>query len=171
MVKQCKHCSIGFVDGSRSKTRQFCSKECKNKSWYLFNREHAIARCLAYEAANKGIIKERKRKYVKNRRLANINFRVASNLRSRISMAVMNNFKHSTLSEYLGCSISELKIYLESKFKPNMTWENYGEWEIDHIYPLAKADLTDRETFMRVCHHSNLQPLWKSENRSKKDRI
>ena len=52
-----------------------------------------------------------------------------------------------------------------------MTWDNYGEWEIDHVYPLAKADLTNAEEFMRVCHYSNLQPLWKPENRAKKDKI
>ena len=56
-----------------------------------------------------------------------------------------------------------------------MTWENWGnkkgEWSIDHKYPLSKVDLTDREQLLRVCHYTNLQPLWASENIMKGNKI
>jgi endogenous inhibitor of DNA gyrase (YacG/DUF329 family) len=171
MNKKCNHCNIEFLDKSRSKTATFCSKECKNKNWYLLNKEHAIASSNNYVSQNKEQVKATKRKYVKNRKLTDINFRLASNLRSRISRAMVNNFKHSSLSEYLGCTIQELKNQLEFKFQPGMTWDNYGEWEIDHIYPLAKSDLTDPNMFAKVCHYTNLQPLWSLENKIKKDSV
>jgi hypothetical protein len=61
-------------------------------------------------------------------------------------------------SELLGCSLERLKAHLESLFQPGMTWENYGQWQIDHVYPLSKSkSLEHLETLF---HYSNLQPLW-----------
>jgi hypothetical protein len=60
-----------------------------------------------------------------------------------------------------------LKAYLEAKFKPGMSWDNYGEWHIDHIIPLNDFELTIREQFLDAVHYTNLQPLWKAENLSK----
>ena len=50
-------------------------------------------------------------------------------------------------------------------------WENYGEWHIDHKYPLSKVDLTDREQLLRVCHYTNLQPSWAIDNRKKGNKV
>src|ERR1035437_7882530 len=100
MKRNCEHCNKEFVDQSRSRTRLFCSKDCKDKNWYVCNREHAIATSHAYEAQNKEQIKATKREYVKNRRATDINFRIACNLRARVSRAMANNFKESSLSEY-----------------------------------------------------------------------
>ncbi len=71
----------------------------------------------------------------------------------------------------LGCSLEELKIYFESKFVTGMSWENHGEWEIDHIKPLSKFNLENLEELKIACHFTNLQPLWKSDNRIKRDKI
>ena len=48
-----------------------------------------------------------------------------------------------------------------------MTWENYGEWEVDHILPCASFDLEQPEAQRQCFHYTNLQPLWKADNRSK----
>ena len=71
----------------------------------------------------------------------------------------------------MGCSISELKDYLESKFQVGMTWENHSQtgWHIDHIKPLSHFDLSDRDQFLQACHYTNLQPLWAKDNLSKSD--
>ena len=67
-----------------------------------------------------------------------------------------------------GCaSWNELKIYLESKFSNGMTWENMGEWHIDHIKPCYSFDLTDEKQQMECFHFTNLQPLWAKDNLSK----
>ena len=48
-----------------------------------------------------------------------------------------------------------------------MSWDNYGQWHIDHIKPLAEFDLTNRPQFLAACHYTNLQPLWASANHKK----
>ena len=52
-----------------------------------------------------------------------------------------------------------------------MTFENYGEWQIDHIYPISKYDFTDINNFYECFHYTNLQPLWAEENRIKSNKI
>ena len=71
----------------------------------------------------------------------------------------------------LGIPIEEFKIYLESKFIDDMSWENYGVfWDIDHIVPLSTA-ITE-EDVLRLNHYSNLQPLDSYVNRNiKRDRL
>lgn len=70
--------------------------------------------------------------------------------------------------EALGCSQSALREYVSQKFTKGMCWEKYGQWELDHIIPLSKAEtLTE---LINLCHYKNLQPLWKRENQVKGNR-
>ena len=78
--------------------------------------------------------------------------------------------KDSTI-ELLGCSIDELKIHLQNQFKEGMTWQNHGEWHIDHIIPCAAFDLSKKENCLKCFNYKNLQPLWAHENLSKSDKI
>ncbi len=64
----------------------------------------------------------------------------------------------------LGCSIPDLKSYLESKFLPGMTWDNRSSWHIDHRKACAKFDLTDVDQQRQCFHYSNLRPLWAVDN-------
>jgi hypothetical protein len=45
-----------------------------------------------------------------------------------------------------------------------MSWNNWGKWHLDHIIPLASVDLTVRENVLKVCHYTNIQPLWAEDN-------
>jgi len=67
----------------------------------------------------------------------------------------------------VGCPVGFLRSYIEGKFKKGMTWENYGEWHVDHIRPCASFDLNDKEQVLQCFNWRNLQPMWASENISK----
>lgn len=72
----------------------------------------------------------------------------------------------------LGCSTDEFKAYLQSKFKPGMTWKNYGSgWHIDHIKPCSHFDHTIESEVAACWHHTNMQPLWATENMRKGNRV
>jgi hypothetical protein len=107
------------------------------------------------------------REWKRTKRESDHLYRLREIMRSRLYAATkMKGWgKCGRASENLGCSFEVLMSHLAKQFKPGMTWENHGEWEIDHITPLALA--TTKDELMRLCHHSNLQPLWKSENRIK----
>ena len=47
-----------------------------------------------------------------------------------------------------------------------MTWDNYGEWHIDHITPLKYNNPSLEEVIERL-HYTNTQPLWAEDNLSK----
>ena len=71
--------------------------------------------------------------------------------------------------EYLGCDIVFYKKFIEEKFKDGMSWENHGEWQIDHIIPVRYENPTMEDVVERL-HFTNTQPLWKHENLSKGNR-
>lgn len=97
--------------------------------------------------------------------------KAANNLRRRTRDFVKGKDR-TRFSELHGCTRERLWAWLESKFRRGMTWENYGsEWDIDHVIPLAKFDATKPEDRLKVSHYTNLQPLWKSENLAKSDKI
>lgn len=114
-------------------------------------------------------------KNIKSRKENDLNFKLASNCRSRIIDALKrtNNKKNSKTVEILGCSIEYLRKHLESKFQEGMTWDNYGfyGWHMDHIIPLSKFDLTKEKELKKACHYTNIQPLWANDNFKKSDKV
>jgi len=73
--------------------------------------------------------------------------------------------------ELLGCSNEEFKIYILSKLKDGMTLENYGEWQIDHIFPISKINFMNAEEIIKYYNYTNLQPLNITENKQKSNKI
>lgn len=140
-VNSCIICGVNFK--ARMKTQKCCEDTCRKQ----------------YSRENNRI---RTKKFRKD-----INIRIAENLRSRVSRAVKNNLKGGSAVDDLGCSIEELKKHLECQFEEGMSWDNYGEWHIDHIKPLAKYDLTNKQQFKKAANYKNLQPLWAKDNISK----
>ena len=63
--------------------------------------------------------------------------------------------------------IIKYKKYLEAKFQYGMSWENYGEWHVDHIKPCSSFNLEDPEEQKKCFHYKNLQPLWAKDNLAK----
>jgi hypothetical protein len=154
------------VDGHAS-----ACKDCSNKidrSWYQNNKERAKKNSSLYYQKNK----DKRRAKNKAKEEANPNFKLKRLLRHRLRQAIKKNRKVGSAVKDLGCTIEELKVYLESKFQDGMTWDNHGPdgWHIDHIEPLSRFDLTDYEQLKKACHYTNLQPLWAEDNIRKGNR-
>lgn len=98
-------------------------------------------------------------------------FKLSCNLRSRLYTVFrrMRCDKNSTTRKILGADFEKIKSHIELQFKPGMSWENYGEWHIDHVIPLASGKT--QEDLIRLSHYSNLQPLWAIENLIKGSKI
>lgn len=115
----------------------------------------------------------------KKRRKEDLNYKLRINLSHRFRKLMKGIERSTTLMGFLGCSIEKFKAHMQTKFHPNpetnepMTWKNYGlkGWHIDHIYPLAKLDLTKEENQKKAFHYTNLQPLWAKDNYKKKDKL
>ena len=69
----------------------------------------------------------------------------------------------------MGYTPVELKENLEKKFLNGMSWENHGEWHVDHIKPISSFP---KDTHPSVINSlNNLQPLWAKDNLSKGSKI
>jgi len=133
----------------RIKQREYMRK------WRGENREHYQSYLNAYE---------------RERMQNDVYFRLKRRLRDRFK----NYFKSKTskIDKYTGCSIPNLKHYLELQFTPEMNWDNQGSyWHIDHIKPIDSFDLTKESDLKAALHYTNLQPLSGAENLIKKDKI
>ncbi len=137
----------------------------KYKIYYQKNRLEIINRI----KRNAKEDPEKRRVYTRNKHRTDIQFRLATNLRHRLNMAIRADQRKGSAVRDLGCSILHLKEYLESKFEVGMSWENYGlrGWHVDHVIPLSLFDLTNVEQFKKAVHFSNLQPMWAGANISK----
>jgi hypothetical protein len=144
----------------RTKFKQHCPK-CNKDVGY---RVHLDAQRLCKQCRDSSITRytpEQKR----------IRCAMKASLVSRLKNRLLNKNKKSTF-DILGYSVDDLKIHLESRFQSGMTWENYGEWEIDHITPDSwfVYNSTEDDGFKNSWALENLQPLWKSDNASKGNR-
>jgi hypothetical protein len=137
----------------------------QKKEYVKANKEQVAATKSKWFQVNKGKINL----YYKERKLRDPNYKMACDIRSRVSRVVRGGHKAGSAVKDCGCSMDFLRQYLQSKFDPTMTWENYGKygWHIDHITPLVAFNLANREQFLTACHYTNLQPLWWRDNLSK----
>ena len=148
------------------------------RQWREKNREKLRAQRLAWLAKNPDYAKKKRAKdptyqsrYTTTRKKRDPVFRLTVNLRRRVLLGLQGRSKSSRTEDLLGCSFTFLRFWLESKFLPNMSWENYGDWHVDHIRPLASFDLTDPKQQALAFHFLNLQPLWAKDNLSKGAKI
>lgn len=97
--------------------------------------------------------------------------RYAINFRFRAAVRrVLNGGKRGRKWEALvGYTLADLMAHLERQFLPGMSWENRGEWEIDHVVALAhfKFDSAEHPDFRAAWALSNLRPIWAEDNRQK----
>jgi hypothetical protein len=131
------------------------------EQYYLDNRDERLGKCKAYKKTTKGLESLRKSTA---KQLKKPEVRLAHNLRCRVYRALKGAVKSAALKDILGCTMGELRTHLESQFQPGMTWDNYGEWHLDHIMPVDSFCLINPIEQRQCFHYTNLQPLWAKEN-------
>lgn len=161
-------------------------KQILRKEWGLNNKEKLRNNQNKYYKNNKEKVKEylsnnkekivayRKeytKTYSKNRKLVDPLFKLRCSISTLINISIKGKgyTKKSKTSEYLGCTFIEFKQHLQKQFTKGMTWENKGEWHMDHIYPVSLAK--DEEHLIKLNHYTNFQPLWALDNIKKGNKI
>ncbi len=158
-------------------------RKLKSKQWRDANPEKRALYKKTYREIKKEFISEYNRQYKKNNRdkiQKQWNERIKRDPMFKMRIAISKRLwevaknkglsKNSKYDEYLGCSNKHLFNYLESKFISGMSWSNHGLiWEIDHIIPLTAAKT--QKQLMELSHYTNLQPLFKKDNREKSNKI
>jgi hypothetical protein len=165
---------IKWQSENRDKTREYVRR------WSAANPERIKELGQQWRKANPGLSTkwkranaDKSRDYARNYQATRKNndptFKLLAILRDRLNVAIRRNAKKGSAVRDLGCSVDELWAHLESKFQPGMTRENMGKaWEIDHIFPLSKANLKEsRVEFLAANNWRNLQPLTPKQNREK----
>jgi hypothetical protein len=91
--------------------------------------------------------------------------------RDLLYTALRRKHRNSSAFQRLGAGYEEFRAYIAEFFVTGMSWDNYGEWHLDHRRPLSSFDLTDPAQLAQALHHTNYRPLWASDNLSKGTRI
>lgn len=115
--------------------------------------------------------KPRKNERKKERKETDLIYYLVDRVRSRLRkyLLINNITKKNKTFDIVGCTPQFLKEHLETQFKEGMNWENRNKWHIDHITPLSSAK-TEEELY-KLCHYTNLQPLWAEDNLKKSNKI
>jgi hypothetical protein len=73
------------------------------------------------------------------------------------------------LADILGYDMVALRAHMEAQFARGMSWDNFGEWHIDHIVPVRTFHFESVDSpELRACWAlSNLRPLWATDNQKK----
>lgn len=183
----CKECHKAKMATDRESKREILAQ--KQKEYRKRKPDVCEAAANRWKLANRDKLREYYREYYRKnhkrqRQLINARMkkRLASDPSFKMRMAITRRIllalkaqgesKKCTAVQYLGCSIPDLKIWLESKFTKRMNWKNHGSyWHIDHVIPCASFDLSDHDQARACFHFRNLQPLPADENIRKSDKI
>jgi hypothetical protein len=183
-TKVCSKCNVEKQITDFYKKISYC-KIChlENKqNWRKNNPEEYKKQNKDYWDRTKDVQSQKKKVWIKNnrekynsywtnRKNLDPEFKLLMNMRSRLCgyLKKLNITKTNKTFEIVGCSPEFLKEHLESQFKDGMSWENRSKWHIDHIIPLSSAKTEDE--LYKLCHYTNLQPLWAEENLKKSNKI
>ena len=154
------------------------TKERKRKNydkWYEQNKQNSKEYHKQWRTENVNKWRKTKRDYERNRKARDPIYKLINNFRTAIYQVLKENNvqKNGHYFNILKYSPENLIEHLESKFKDNMTWDNYGEWHVDHIKPISLFQITEigDNEFMSCWSLENLQPLWGEENIRKSNKI
>jgi hypothetical protein len=160
-----------YVSYKRNYHKHKDKKNEYHKEWSKENRDRLNEYHKEWREKNIDKHREKKRNYQKHKRHTDPIYKLISNFRTAIYIVLKENKldKYSNYFNMVGYSAEQLKEHLEKRFKDDMSWENYGEWHIDHIKPVSKFDKSEKITIINSLN--NLQPLWSVDNLRKSNKI
>jgi hypothetical protein len=139
------------------------------KKYREANKEKLRIKNKEYRLLNK----EKRNKRISEKRKTDSMFKLKGTLRHRIGEAFKKSKwnKNKGSKILLGADFDVVKLHIENQFDTRMSWDNHGPktWHIDHIIPLASAET--EEDLYKLCHYTNLQPLWWSDNLQKSAKV
>jgi len=137
-----------------------------HSEYYIKNKIRLLSEMKKYQKKIRPIRTVYENKYRRAREKRDPTYLLGRRLKSRARIAFTRRGKQKTvsISNLLGCSYEEARMFIEKKFEQGMSWNNYGKWHIDHIRPLNSFDLTNIEEQKKAFHYTNLQPLWAKDN-------
>ncbi len=162
---KCAGCKKKYYDENRERILKY------KQRYFIENIEKIAARDKKYYENNKEKVNEAHRKYLNKRYHNDPVFRARTLLGSQLRQFCKNRngYKGGRTHELLGYSAEDLCKHLESLFKDGMTWENQGEWHIDHRIPQSYFTSIDQ---MKECFAlENLKPEWGEWNIKKGNRF
>lgn len=182
VTSQCKKCSSLIAKEYYNKNKEKIKKQ-KLEYWEA-NKERELQRAREWKKNNPEKVKEYKSSSKVREKENLCNKRRRSTPRGKIDNAISGGiYKHLQYNkikksnrhweDIVGYTLEQLMQHLESQFKSDMSWDNYGVyWHIDHIKPKSwfLYESIQDESFKECWALSNLQPLLATENCSKQDR-
>lgn len=158
LASRCKACRASKYRQARNENPEVREK------WYSSAKD--------WKERNPEKVRATAAKWTRDRCRADPIYRLQRRMQGRLYKALKHG-KGSSSIRHLDYSMPELKDHLERQFTRGMNWDNYGDWHIDHIIPLASFQNPDIGTdeFKRAWSLPNLRPLWAAENLEKKDKV
>jgi hypothetical protein len=147
----------------------------KHKDWYENNKEKWNEYIKEYREKNRDKIRQLRRNYEKTRKANDPLYKLISNFRTAIYQVLKENRvdKNQSYFDVLQYTPEQLIVHLEKQFTEGITWENYGEWHVDHKLPISSFNIQEMgdSEFMKCWSLENLQPMWGEENIRKSNKI
>ena len=188
LTSSCKKCHKDWNKNNKEKiaktTKAYYKKNKEKlinyrKNYYKLHKEKCLKQIKAHYKANKEKIIKHKGNYVRKKRKLDPFFRIQSTYRVLVYRAFKyaQQKKNTPSLKLLGCTWQEFLKHLSDQFYDHpetgkkMTFDNNGVhgWHQDHIIPLKTAKT--EEDIIKLCHYTNLQPLWAEENRRKGSKV
>ena len=164
------------IGGKSAANKRYYYKNKKNisesyKKWSKQNRDNLRKYHENWREDNREHVNKYKREYERKRRSEDPKYRLCVRTRTAVYTCLKerNVAKYKSTFQLLGYSIEDLMQHLEKQFTEGMTWDNYGEWHVDHIKPMTSFQFEsfDDPEFKECWKLENLRPLWEFDNLSK----
>ena len=199
-VAQCKKCGVKKsatwnkankekrkISRARSYQKNRDTLCAKRREWYYANKKRNEEITKRWTAANRERWLEKKREWAKNnteavrssarkcaaKRAGNPTWRLSNSISRGIARSIANGKNRRHWEAIVGFSMAEFMSHIEKQFAPGMSWENFGEWHVDHKLPIASFvfKTSDDPDFKKCWSLDNLQPLWAIDNLRKGTKI